>query len=73
MNDTTSGAYALRVTDFGDFLQRWRTLTGNSFPMPTFSAASVADFRGRFRATRVRDVAITESAHASCRCCGGAR
>src|SRR5689334_9526867 len=59
MSDTNSGAYALRTTDFGDFTKRWHALTGGGFPMPAFSPATMTNFRVRFRATRVRDVAIT--------------
>ncbi|MEV8510350.1 helix-turn-helix domain-containing protein [Actinoplanes sp. NPDC051475] len=59
MSDTTSGAYDLRTTDFGDFTQQWHALTGGGFPMPAFSPATMTNFRVRFRATRVRDVAIT--------------
>lgn len=50
-----------RVTATGldDYEQNWSAHIGDEFPLPTFSAATMADFRLRFRAARVHDVAVT--------------
>ncbi|MFD8384677.1 helix-turn-helix transcriptional regulator [Streptomyces sp. NPDC059679] len=47
------------MTGRDDFERSWRTHVGDEFPLPRFSAATATDFRVRFRAARVRDVAIT--------------
>ena len=47
------------TTGFDAFERSCRTQLGDGFPLPRFSAATAADFRLRFRATKLRDVAIT--------------
>lgn len=61
-NRTTSFSLDSRrtaTTGRDDFERSWRTHVGDAFPLPTFSAATVADFRVRFRAARLHDTAIT--------------
>ncbi|MGI5149446.1 helix-turn-helix transcriptional regulator [Plantactinospora sp. CA-294935] len=63
MSGTTAGAWQLEARgdrrQFAAVEQRWSALTGGSFPMPAFTAASTARFHLHFHATRVRDVAFT--------------
>ncbi|MEU3230843.1 helix-turn-helix domain-containing protein [Nocardiopsis alba] len=47
------------ATGRDDYERNWRTHVGDGFPLPRFSAETVADFRVRFRAAKVHDVAIT--------------
>ncbi|WP_241265676.1 helix-turn-helix domain-containing protein [Streptomyces boncukensis] len=47
------------TTGLDDYERSWRAHVGDEFPLPRFSAATAADFRVRFRAARVHDVAIT--------------
>lgn len=61
------GAFFLDTTvpratrpDFGAFLSAWETQIGDGFPLPTFSPATIRDYRVRSRASRVRDVSITD-------------
>ncbi|GAA2610831.1 MULTISPECIES: helix-turn-helix transcriptional regulator [Streptomyces] len=61
---TASASFSLdsrsaAATGRDDYERNWRTHVGDEFPLPTFSAATAADFRLRFRATRVDDVAVT--------------
>ncbi|ARP73727.1 DNA-binding protein [Streptomyces pluripotens] len=42
------------------FLRAWERHFGDGFPQPTFSPATIGDFRVKARATRLRDVAITD-------------
>ncbi|MGW3728386.1 helix-turn-helix transcriptional regulator [Streptomyces sp. NPDC000851] len=64
MDDNKTASFSLdsrraATTGRDDFEQSWRTHVGDEFPLPRFSAATATDFRVRFRAARVRDVAIT--------------
>ena len=45
---------------FDSFRRGWEKEFGAGVPLPTFSQATIADFRVRSRATRVADVAMTE-------------
>lgn len=47
------------ATGRDDYERSWRAHVGDEFPLPRFSAATAADFRVRFRAARVHDVALT--------------
>ncbi|MGW4731126.1 helix-turn-helix transcriptional regulator [Streptomyces shenzhenensis] len=64
MDDNKTASFSLdsrhaATTGRGDFERSWHTYVGDGFPLPRFSSATATDFRLRFRATRVRDVAIT--------------
>ncbi|MEV0938009.1 helix-turn-helix transcriptional regulator [Streptomyces phaeochromogenes] len=64
MDDNKTASFSLdsrraATTGRDDFERSWRTHVGDGFPLPRFSAATTADFRLRFRAAKVRDVAIT--------------
>lgn len=63
MNST--GALTLDTTlpgprRFDAFLREWEAQVGDGFPQPTYSPATIRDFRVRGRAAKVRDVAITD-------------
>ena len=45
---------------FDAFRDGWETEIGDGFPLPTFSPATMRDFRVRSRATKVGDVAVTD-------------
>ncbi|MEY9855773.1 AraC family transcriptional activator of tynA and feaB [Catenulispora sp. GAS73] len=45
---------------FAAFRRSWEKEFGDGVPLPTFSRATIRDFRVRSRATRVHDVAITD-------------
>ena len=45
---------------FEAFQRGWEKEFGDGIPLPTFSPATIGDFRVKSRATRVDDVAITE-------------
>lgn len=47
------------TTGRDDYERSWHSHVGDEFPLPRFSAATVADFRVRFRAARLHDVALT--------------
>ncbi|MFG3255067.1 helix-turn-helix transcriptional regulator [Streptomyces sp. NPDC048172] len=64
MDDSGTASFSLdsrraATTGRDDFERSWRTHVGDEFPLPRFSAATVADFRVRFRAAKVHDVALT--------------
>ncbi|MFE2499839.1 helix-turn-helix transcriptional regulator [Streptomyces scopuliridis] len=64
MDDNKTASFSLdsrraATTGRDDFERSWRTHVGDEFPLPRFSPATATDFRLRFRAARVRDVAIT--------------
>ncbi|MBL7256016.1 helix-turn-helix transcriptional regulator [Paractinoplanes lichenicola] len=65
MSGKTAGAWQLKARGnrekFAEVERQWNTLTGDSFPMPAFSADSTARFDLKFRATRVGDVAFTSA------------
>jgi AraC-like DNA-binding protein len=61
------GAFSLDTTapatppgGFDHFRDAWETHVGDGFPLPTFSPATVSDFRVRGRAAKLRDVAVTD-------------
>jgi AraC family transcriptional regulator, positive regulator of tynA and feaB len=65
--DGTLGAFSVDSTvpgavprGFDAFLREWETRIGDGFPQPTYSPATIADFRVRSRVAKVRDVAITD-------------
>ena len=63
MDDTTP-SFALdsrraAATGRDDYERSWHAHVGDEFPLPRFSAATAADFRVRFRAAKVHDVALT--------------
>ncbi len=45
---------------FDSFRREWEAQIGDGFRLPTFNTATKGDFRVKTRATRVRDVAITD-------------
>lgn len=45
---------------FDAFLREWERKIGDGFPQPTYSPATIGDFRVRVRATTVSDVTITD-------------
>lgn len=64
MDDKQAATFSLdsrhaAAAGLGDFERGWHTHVGDGFPLPRFSPATATDFRLRFRATKVRDVAIT--------------
>ncbi len=46
--------------EFDSFRSGWEEEIGEGFPLPTFSPATMRDFRVRSRVTKVGDVAITD-------------
>ncbi|GHH60711.1 AraC-like DNA-binding protein [Streptomyces umbrinus] len=65
--DGTLGAFSVDSTvpgavprGFDAFLREWETRIGDGFPQPTYSPATIADFRVKGRVSKVRDVAITD-------------
>ncbi|MFC4463810.1 helix-turn-helix domain-containing protein [Streptomyces xiangluensis] len=65
--DGSRGAFAVDSTvpsavprGFDAFRRRWQTQIGDVFPLPTFTPATIADFRIKGRVTRVRDVVIAD-------------
>ncbi|MGH3252772.1 MAG: hypothetical protein ACRDOI_42060, partial [Trebonia sp.] len=44
---------------FRDFQSDWRARVGDGFPLPAFSAATIAGFRARGRSGKVLDTAFT--------------
>ncbi|MBT0769868.1 helix-turn-helix domain-containing protein [Kineosporia sp. J2-2] len=62
----TSGTQALDTREpgagFGEMTRRWRDLTGESVPLPAFSAGTRAGLRGRFQATRLSDTLVVDFA-----------
>lgn len=63
MDDTTASfsldSRRAATTGRDDYERSWHAHIGDEFPLPTFSAATAADFRVRFRASKAHDVAIT--------------
>ncbi|WP_250006540.1 AraC family transcriptional regulator [Actinoplanes sp. M2I2] len=62
MSNPGTGAFTLDLRRGGEgrsFVDQWQTHVGAEFALPAFSPATSADFRFRFEATRVQDVAIT--------------
>ena len=66
------GAFAMDSTarsaaphGFDAYLREWETLVGDTLPLPTFSEATIRDFRVKGRAAKVRDVVITDAHCAS--------
>ncbi|MDV9171961.1 helix-turn-helix domain-containing protein [Streptomyces sp. W16] len=55
-----SGPSAAGPGAFDAFRNGWETEIGDGFPLPTFSPATMRDFRVRSRATTVGDVAVTD-------------
>ncbi|RDI68338.1 helix-turn-helix domain-containing protein [Nocardia pseudobrasiliensis] len=66
------GGFSLDSTDpgagsrgFDVFRHGWQTQVGDGFPLPTFSAVTIGDFRVRSRVAKVIDAAITDLDSAS--------
>ncbi|GLV78356.1 helix-turn-helix domain-containing protein [Streptomyces hygroscopicus] len=57
MDSTAPGAAS---GAFDAFRREWETQIGDGFRLPTFSPATMADFRSRSRAFRVGDAAVTD-------------
>ncbi|RSM82001.1 DNA-binding protein [Kibdelosporangium aridum] len=61
--DGALGAFCLDTTitgGFDTFLRGWQTQVGDDFPQPTYSPATIRDFRMKTRVAKVRDVAIVD-------------
>lgn len=65
--DGSLGAFSLDTTvpgaaprGFDAFLRGWRAQVGDGFPQPTYSPATMRDFRVKTRVAKVRDVAIVD-------------